>query len=214
MIKLIIADDHQIVRAGIRSLLLGNQDIVVVDEADRAAGLLDVVKRTEADVLLLDIVFPDGSGLDLIKPVSQLAPGMKILILSAEMEEDIVCEAVSRGAIGFLHKDASSLELVKAIHCAAQGEPYFGQRISAIIYKSYTKRLQEQTDSNMPVVTLREKQIIALLAEGCSLKEVGDRLFISPRTVENHKANILHKLGLKNTTELLRYAFKHKIIEL
>lgn len=214
MIKLIIADDHQIVRAGIRSLLLGNQDIVVVDEADRAAELLNVVKRTEADVLLLDIVFPDGSGLDLIKPVSQLAPDMKILILSAEMEEEIVCEAVSRGAIGFLHKDASSRELVKAIHCAAQGEPYFGQRISAIIYKSYTKRLQEESEGNMPVVTLREKQIISLLAEGCSLKEVGDRLFISPRTVENHKANILHKLGLKNTTELLRYAFKHKIIEL
>lgn len=214
MIRLIIADDHQIVRAGIRALLLGNPDIVVEQEAADGRTLLQVIKQVEADVLLLDLVFPDGSGLDLIRPVQQANADLKILVLSSEMEEEVVCEAVSRGAIGFLHKDASADELVNAIHCVAGGEPYFGQRISHIIYKSYSRHLQEQPDNDKPQISHREKQVISLLAEGFSFKEIADKLFISPRTVENHKSNILQKLGLRNTIELLRYAIKHRIVEL
>lgn len=214
MIKLIIADDHQIVRAGIKALLLGHHDIAVVGEAANGRSLLEKISNTSADVLLLDLVFPDGSGIDLIRPVHQLAPELKILVLSAEMEEEVVCEAISKGAIGFLHKDASAGELINAICCVSNEEPYFGQCISGIIYKSYTKRLQDKTKPSGQIISLREKQIINLLAEGLSFKEVADRLFISPRTVENHKNNILQKLGLKNTIALLRYAFKNKIIEL
>lgn len=214
MIKLLIADDHQIVRAGIRALLLGSPDILVVAEVSSAQLLLDVVSSTSADVLLLDLVFPDGSGLDLIRPVQQAAPALNILVLSSEMEEDVVCEAVSRGATGFLHKDASSAELVNAIHCVAQGEPYFGQCISHIIYKSYSRHMQAQAGNDNAMISHREKQVISLLAEGLSFKDVAEKLFISPRTVENHKSNILHKLGLRNTIELLRYAIKHRIIEL
>jgi DNA-binding NarL/FixJ family response regulator len=214
MITLVIADDHKIVRDGIKALLLSCANIKVIGEACNGKQLKEILKKLKPDVLLLDIIMPGETGLELIPSVLKVVPGVKILILSSEMEEDVVCEAVSRGAIGFLHKDSPEHELIKAIESVAASEPYFGQCIASIIYKSYTRKLQENTTEKQTSISPREKEIITLLSEGLCFKEIGERLFISPRTVENHKNNILNKLGLKNTIELLRYAIKHRLVHL
>ncbi|MFZ5429756.1 MAG: response regulator [Bacteroidota bacterium] len=214
MISIVITDDHKIVRDGIRAILTGVSGIKVTGEASDTLQLREILKNSVPDVLLLDIIMPGESGLDAIPALLKTAPGMRILILSSEMDEETICEAVSRGALGFLHKDSSRQELLRAIESVSAGEPFFGQCIAGIIYKSYTKKLQENSVSGRESITPREREIIELLAEGLCFKEIGEKLFISPRTVENHKNNILAKLELKNTIELLRYAIKHKLIHI
>lgn len=214
MIKIVIADDHKIVRDGIKALLLTHKNMQVAGEASDGTRLKKMARDIKPDLILLDLIMPGESGLDVIPGLLKLAPEARILILSSEMDEETVCEAVSRGAIGFLHKNSSENELIMAIEAVYNHEPYFGQNIAGIIYKSYTRRLQEHKSNKEPKITDREKEIIALLAEGLCFKEIGERLFISPRTVENHKNNILSKLELKNTIELLRYAIKNHLIHL
>jgi len=215
MIKVAVVDDHKIVRDGIRAILLGNKKIKFVFDTDSGLDLLDLLKSNPVDVLLLDLSLPDVPGVNLIQPVLCSFPNTKILILTACMNEETICECVKLGVLGFLNKDVSAEELIEAIEEVYSGEPYFGQKISNIIYKSYTEKVKDSSSLPLkPNISEREKEIISLLSEGLSFKEIANRLFISPRTVENHKNNILLKLKLKNSIELLKYAIKNKIIEI
>ncbi len=204
MKKIAIIEDHRIVRDGIRAMLTGSSEFELVYEASTGAEMKMIV--------LLDIGLPDIPGLELIAFIKETA-GSKILILTAEMEENLICEAVEKGADGFMHKDASGEELINAMNVISGGEPYFGQNLSSIVYRSFKRKIKDLNSiHNMPALTERELEIIRELGEGLSFKEIGAKLFISPRTVENHKNNILEKLELKNTIELVKYAIKHKII--
>ncbi len=215
MIKVAVVDDHKIVRDGIKAILLGNKKIKFVFDTDNGSILLDLIKNNPIDVLLLDLSLPDIPGINLIQPILRSFPNIKILILTACMDEEIICECVKLGILGFLNKDVSAEELIEAIEEVYSGEPYFGQKISNIIYKSYTEKVKEFSSLPLkPNISEREKEIISLLSEGLSFKEIANKLFISPRTVENHKNNILLKLKLKNSIELIRYAIKNKIIEI
>jgi len=214
MIKIAICDDHRLVREGIKALLFGENDIQLVGEAYNGKSLLEMLRDTKPDILLLDIRLPDSNGLQLIPKVLELSPHTRLLMLSAEMEEESIFESINLGAHGFLHKDASGEEMLLALKTVADGDPYFGQRISHIIYKSYSRLIKEPKVESRPIISEREIEIIELLGKGCSCKEVANQLCISPRTVENHKNNILQKLSLKNTIELLRYAIKHNIVRL
>lgn len=212
MKKIAIVDDHRIVRDGIRAMLTGSTDFELVYEASNGSEMKMIPKSIVPDIVLLDIGLPDISGLELIAFIRETA-GSKILILTAEMEENLICEAVEKGADGFLHKDASGEELISAMNIISGGEPYFGQNLSSIVYRSFKRKIKDLNSiHNMPALTERELEIIRELGEGLSFKEIGSKLFISPRTVENHKNNILEKLELKNTIELVKYAIKHKII--
>ncbi|MBW6491921.1 MAG: response regulator transcription factor [Lentimicrobium sp.] len=209
-----IVDDHRIVRDGIRAILKGNPDFELVYEASCGAELKLIPKIIQPGIVLLDIGLPDVSGIDLIEYIKEELRS-RILILTAEMQEDLICKSLEKGADGFMNKDASGDELIFAITTVLNGEPYFGQNLSAIIYRSYHKKINEiNSIHHMPVITDRELEIIRELGEGLSFKEIGNKLFISPRTVENHKNKILEKLELKNTIELVKYAIKHKIIVL
>lgn len=212
MKKIAIVDDHRIVRDGIRAMLTGSTEFELVYEASNGSEMKMIPKSIVPDIVLLDIGLPDISGLDLIAFIKETA-GSKILILTAEMEENLICEAVEKGADGFLHKDASGEELISAMNIISGGEPYFGHNLSSIVYRSFKRKIKDLNSiHNMPALTERELEIIRELGEGLSFKEIGNKLFISPRTVENHKNNILEKLELKNTIELVKYAIKHKII--
>lgn len=212
MKKIAIVDDHRIVRDGIRAMLTGSTDFELVYEASNGSEMKMIPKSIVPDIVLLDIGLPDISGLELIAFIRETA-GSKILILTAEMEENLICEAVEKGADGFLHKDASGEELISAMNIISGGEPYFGQNLSSIVYRSFKRKIKDLNSiHNMPALTERELEIIRELGKGLSFKEIGSKLFISPRTVENHKNNILEKLELKNTIELVKYAIKHKII--
>jgi DNA-binding NarL/FixJ family response regulator len=214
-IRLGIIDDHKIVRDGIKAVLIGVKNIKMIFESANGKDLLEFIKNNNIDLILLDLSLPDIYGMELINPVLSICPDIKIIILSASMDEESICESVKLGAHGFLHKDTSSEELIKAINLVYEGEPYFGQGISNIIYKSYSKKLKESRNmKEKPHLSERETEIVKLLSEGLSFKEIADKLFISPRTVENHRNNILQKLELRNTVEVLRYAIINKIIEL
>lgn len=214
-IKLFIADDHKIVRDGVKAILIGHPVIRPVAEAASGNELLALCKITVFDVLLLDLSFPDYSGLELIKPVLEMKPDCKILILSAVFDEDTICDTIAKGAIGFLHKEASGDELIEAIQAVNSGEAFYGQNVSEVIFKSYSKRIKEKPlTGDRNTLSSRELEVIRLLGQGLSFKGVAAILSISPRTVENHKNNILEKLELNNTIELLKYAIRNKIIQL
>lgn len=213
-INIAIIDDHKIIRDGIRALLIGQSEFALTYEASSGENLKETIGDATPDLVLLDIELPDICGLDFIS-FFKIKCNCKVLMLTAEMDEEIVCKAVNNGADGFLNKDASGDELLVAMRIIMEGEPYFGQSLSSMIYRSYKRKIKELKEIHtMPVITEREKEIIHCLSDGLSFKEIGEQLFISPRTVENHKNNLLQKLDLKNTIELVKYAIRHKIVEL
>lgn len=188
--------------------------IRIVAEAASGNEVLAQIQIHDFEVLILDLSFPDASGLELIKPVLLKKPECKILILTAVYDEETICETIAKGASGFLHKDASSEELILAIESVAGGEAYYGQRISDIIFRSYSRKIKEEAVPEKSALSPRELEVIRLLGQGLSFKGIGAVLSISPRTVENHKNNILEKLELNNTVELLKYAIRNKIIHI
>jgi DNA-binding NarL/FixJ family response regulator len=214
-IKLIILDDHKIVRDGLKAMLLGNREIEIIAEAVSASTLMDVLKIHKPDILVMDIKLSGSmSGIDIAKMLHQGNSKQKILMLTANVDENYIIASLKAGAKGFLSKDSSKEEFLKAIHHIYKGELYFGENISQAVIQSYVRQIQSNiTDAEKPLSD-REIEIVKLLSDGLTTKQIGEELFISPRTVESHKNNILEKLGLQNTIELVKYAIKNKIIEL
>ncbi len=215
-IKIILADDHQIFRDGIKSLLSDEENLEVIAEASNGEELMSLLKVFKPDVLVLDITMPKTSGIELAKIISEQYPEINILILSMHKNEDFVVNAMINGAKGYLPKDTSRKELLDAIYTIAQGEEYLGKLISSNILKSYIKksRLGFERNDRDETLTIREKEIIEQVGAGLSNKQIADKLFISVRTVDSHKNHIMSKLKLKSTAELIIYGIKHKIIEI
>jgi len=215
-IKVILVDDHQIVRDGIKALINDDPSINIITEASSAAELMDKLETYRPDVILMDINLPDSTGIELTKELKETKPEIKILILSMHMGEDFIVNAIEAGAKGYLPKTTSKKELLSAINTIAKGEDYFNETISNILIKSYVKRAQTPKKEEEKIIDLtrREKEIITLFALGLSNKEIADKLFISIRTVESHKNNIMNKLELKSTVDLVKFALKNNYIEL
>ncbi|MCU0444237.1 MAG: response regulator transcription factor [Microscillaceae bacterium] len=214
-IKLITVDDHKIVRDGLRAMLLGNREIEIIAEASNPNSLLEILKTQLPDVLVLDIKLGGAtSGIDLAKMLRQTYPKLKILMLTANVDENYIIASLKAGAKGFLSKDCSKEEFLKAVMKVYRGEVYFGENISQAVIQSYVRQIQENISDIDKPLSDRELEIVKLLCEGLTTKQIGDELCISSRTVESHKTNILEKLGLQNTVELVKYAIKNKIVEL
>lgn len=213
--RICIVDDHKIVRDAVRAFLIGQTDLVLTCEAGSGADFLNSLPELDVDIVLLDLNLPDMNGLSLIEPVKSGFPDTKLLVLSAEMDEELLCEAVQLGADGFMHKDVSSVELLNAIRMVLQGEPWFGQNLSQLVYRSFCRKVKEVSETSLlSSISERELEVIRLLGEGLAIKEIGDKLCISPRTVETHKKNLLEKLGLSNTVALIKYGIRHRIISI
>ncbi|MEI6124091.1 MAG: response regulator transcription factor [Bacteroidota bacterium] len=215
-ITIILADDHQIFRDGIKSLLSDEENLEVIAQASHGEELLSLLKVHKPQVLVLDITMPKTSGIELAKIITEQYPEVNILILSMHKNEDFVVSAMINGAKGYLPKDTSRKELLEAINTIAQGEEYLGKLISSNILKSYIKKSRsgfERTDKE-ETLTQREKEIIAQVGAGLMNKEIADKLFISVRTVDSHKNHIMSKLKIKSTAELIIYGIKNKIIEI
>lgn len=215
-IKIVLADDHQIFRDGIKSLLSDEENLEVIAEASDGDELLNVLKVCTPDILILDITMPKISGIELAKIITGQYPKVNILILSMHKNEDFVVNAMLNGAKGYLPKDTSRKELLDAINLIANGDEYLGKLISSNILKSYIKKSRfgfERIDKDESL-TQREIEIIEKIGEGLQNKEIADKLFISVRTVDCHKNNIMRKLKIKSTAELIIYGIKNKIIEI
>jgi two-component system response regulator NreC len=218
-IKLILVDDHRLVRAGIKSLLNDNDRFEILGEAENGDELIVLLQKELPNVILLDISLPGLSGIDWTRKILETSAynGVKILILSMFTQEEFIFNAIQAGAKGYLPKNTSKKELLEAIEAVHKGEEYFSQQISGIILKSYIKKAQNQEDESKKkedLLSKREIEILKLFAEGVSNQEIADKLFISVRTVESHKNHIMQKLELKNTVDLVKFAIKNKIIEL
>jgi DNA-binding NarL/FixJ family response regulator len=216
MIKVMLVDDHTIVRDGIKALLTDQDDISIIGEASNGRDLLSLLKVHKPDILLLDISLPDYSGIELCEIVRRDYPGIQVLFLSMYTTEEYIFNAIKAGAQGYLPKNISQTELLLAIRTISQGSEYFSESISNIILKSYIKKAKnKEPESLNPEESLskRELEILKLFAEGFPNPQIAEKLFISTRTVESHKNHIMQKLGLKSTVDLVKFAIRNQIIE-
>jgi DNA-binding NarL/FixJ family response regulator len=216
-IKIILVDDHQIVRDGIKALLNDAEDIDVISEAASYNELREKLKLQDPDIIVMDISLPEMSGLEITKLLSETHPDLKVLILSMYTGEDFIFNAIKAGAKGYLPKNTTRKEIIDAIHSVYNNNEYYSESISKVILKSYVQKAK--TSDNLPEraedkLSSREIEILKYFAGGMSNQEIADKLFISIRTVESHKNHIMQKLELKSTVELIKYAIKNKIVDI
>jgi two-component system response regulator NreC len=216
-IKIILVDDHQLVRDGIKALLTGVPDIHIIGEASGAAELFSELQNLKPDLLIMDISLPEISGIELTKKICNEYSGINVLILSMYNSEEFIFNSLKAGAKGYLPKNTSREELLEAIYTINRGEEFFSESISKVMLKSYIKRATDEdlpADKTHAILTSREIEILKLYVEGLINKEISDKLDISIRTVETHKNHIMRKLGLKSTVELVKFAIRNKIAEI
>lgn len=217
MIKVVLVDDHQIVREGIRLLIDNMPDIEVLAELGNAHELITMLKGIEPDIAIIDISMPDMSGIELSAYLSRHHPRIKVLILSMYTSEEFVFNSIKAGASGYLPKNTTRQELEAAIREIMGGGEYFGESISNVILKSYIKKAQEGDEpeqKGLKLLSSREREVLELFFAGRTNKEIAEELYISTRTVESHKGHIMHKLELKTTVDLVKFAFKSGILEI
>lgn len=212
-LSIIIADDHDIIREGIKSILSGNSNYKIEAEAKDGEELLEKIKKHKPDIALLDISMPKTSGLDAIEQIHYLSPKTKILILTIHKATPYIIKAFEKGVKGYLQKESAGEELLPALSKIAAGNVYLTSAVSSdLVDRALEKSMSKIAQSTL--LTSREKEILRLVAEGKTSKEIADTLYISHRTVENHKNAILKKLDLHRTSDLIKYAIKHKIVEI
>ncbi len=216
-IKIILVDDHQIVRDGIKALLSDSLNIKVIGEVKSAYELFDLLKTQIPDIVLLDVSLPTMSGIEVSKILSSDFPKIKKLMLSMYTSEDFIFNAIKSGVNGYLPKNITRNELLQAINEVSDGREYFSKTISDTILKSYLKSAKygnNVSDDKLCKLTKRENEILLYVVEGLHNKDIAEKLYISIRTVETHKTNIMHKLNLNGTVDLVKFAIKNNIIEL
>ena len=213
-IQIIIVDDHKIVRDGIFSLLIGQSGIEIAGEAGSGPEALALLKTKQADVMIVDVSMPGMTGIELTKIITKDYPGTRVLILSANDDKFTLTSALKAGALAYLSKDASRDELISAIRMVAEGKHYLGSQMHRAVFESLASNKEIPDNDSGQALSDREKEIVKLFAEGNSYKEIAEKLHISARTVESHKKNILEKLHLENTIDLVKYAIQEGLIRI
>lgn len=211
-VKVFLADDHPIVLQGLRRLLESKAEFQVVGETGDGLEVYNLVDRYRPDVLIVDLMMPGLNGLEVTRQVCKRFEGLRVIILSMHKEDDYVIQALRNGAKGYVIKDTGPSELVVAIHQVMKGETYLSPAIDERIRVQLDNHPGEPLEDPYEQLTSREREVLQLVAEGYTGKEIGDRLTISPRTVEQHRANIMRKLGLANQREIVRYALRKGIL--
>ncbi|MGE0080546.1 MAG: response regulator [Thiohalomonadaceae bacterium] len=211
MIRILIADDHDILRAGLKHILSDSGDIVVGGEASNGAEALALLRSEHFDTIVLDLTMPGRNGIELIKQIKGEFPSLPILILSMHKEDIYAVRALKAGAAGYLCKDNAEAMLAPAIRKVAAGGLFINQSVA----ESFTRNTLQGHSSQLPhnSLTDRNYQIFMMLVQGLGVSEIGRRLNLSVKTVSTHKANIMAKMGLNNTAEMVRYAVQHNLID-
>ncbi len=215
-IKVVIADDHKIIRVGLRGLLEREKDISVVGEAENAEDIEKLLASQSADVILMDIDLGETDGIVATKRVKELHPELQVLGLTMHEEPDYIIKMLEAGASGYLLKNAGREELLAAIHTVAKGDSYFSQKVSATLLQAVTRQKTatpevKKTQIQTPL-SEREIEVLRLIAQEYSNGEIAEKLFISIRTVDTHRRNLLEKLQVKNTVGLVKYAINKGLI--
>ncbi len=214
-IRILLADDHTLVRSGIATLLQSNKDFIIVGEAEDGEEAVRKTGELHPTVVVLDLSMPRLSGIEATKIIKKKYPQINVLVLTMHENEEYVYQILKSGAAGYVLKSAGKDELTAAIRAAAKGEKFFSPRISQLMAEGYVKRVEQHSpDSDHAGVPLtrREREILALVARGMTNQQIADQLFISPRTVDSHRTNIMQKLNIHDLANLVRYAIEHGIV--
>lgn len=208
-LRVVIVDDHEVLRAGTRQVLETTDDISVVGEAGDGRSALAMTEELDPDVVLLDVRLPDVDGMELAAGLSAINPRLRVVILSAYDDDDYVRDALTAGVAGYLLKSMPGAELIAAVRAAALGTMVLDPTLSARLARGPSRL---SLDDDRARLTLREREIVRLVAEGLSNKAIAGRLAVSVRTVEGHLNHVFSKLGLSSRTELVRYALAHNLV--
>jgi DNA-binding NarL/FixJ family response regulator len=213
VIRILLADDHALVRRGVRLILDGEPDLTVVAEAGDGAEAIDMARAHRPDLAILDIAMPRLTGLQAARELSRQQPDLRILILTMYDNEQYFFEALSAGASGYVLKSVADRDLVEACRAAMRGEPFLYPGAVTALIRNYLARAEEGGAVPAKAITDREEEVLKLVAEGHTSQQIADLLVISVKTVERHRANLLQKLGLRDRLELTRYAIRVGLIE-
>lgn len=211
--RVLLADDHALVRRGVRLILDGEPDLTVVAEAGDGAEAIEMARAERPDLAILDIAMPRLTGLQAARELSRLQPELRILILTMYDNEQYFFEALKAGASGYVLKSVADRDLLEACRACMRGEPFLYPGAVTALVRNYLDRVRDGEDLPDKAITDREEEILKLVAEGHSSKDIAGLLVISVKTVERHRANLLQKLGLKDRLELTRYAIRAGLIE-
>jgi two-component system, NarL family, response regulator NreC len=212
-IRILVADDHGIVRKGLRFLLDRQADMEVVGEASEGREAMRLCEELSPNIVIMDVAMPQLNGIDATSQIIKANPRIGIIMLSMHADESYLVRALSAGAKGYLLKDSAEVDLVRAVQVVAQGRPFFSPKIAQSLLEDYVRALQDRgLQDSYELLTAREREVLQLLAEGKSNKEVATILDLSTYTVETHRTNLMHKLNLHNTAEIVLYAVRKKII--
>lgn len=212
-IRILLADDHVMMRGGVRLMLERQPGLKVVAEASDGREAVELVASTNPDLAILDAAMPNLNGIDAARQITQRHPKVGVIILSMHSDESYVLRALSAGARGYLLKDSTETDLVGAVRAVSGGKAWFSPAISAMLVDDYVRQMRQRgVEDSYELLTPREREVLQLLAEGKANKDVANILNLSLYTVETHRANMLQKLNLHNTAELILYAVRKGVI--
>jgi len=213
-IKIYIVDDHKVFRDGVASLIKYEEDMEVIGSAGTVQEFMSKIEKKNPDVILMDISIGDDDGTIATKWIKEKRPTIKVLILSMHHEDKYIKKVLEAGANGYLLKDSGTKEMMQAIRTIAKGNSFYSQKISDAMVRQLLRGNKPKKELKTRTLTPRELEVLKLIAEEKSNQEIADSLFISIRTVDTHRRNLLEKLQVKNTVGIVRYAIQHGIVEL
>ena len=212
-IRVLLADDHKLMRAGLRLVVDQQPDLSVVGEADDGRQAVELAKSLNPDVVVMDIGMPNLNGIEAARQIRQIRPDAAVVMLSMHSDEGYVLRALGAGARAYLLKDSATTDLAQAIHAVVEGKSFFSPAVSKVLLQDYMRKLQRSgAEDSYDLLSPREREVLQLVAEGKSNKEIASLLNLSVYTVETHRAKIMQKLNLKGVPELILYAVRKGII--
>jgi two-component system response regulator NreC len=211
-VRVLVADDHTIVRQGLVGILKASEEIEVVGEASDGNEAVEKALKTKPDVAVLDVSMPRLSGFEAARRIHEALPATKILVLTMHDDEEYILKMVRAGASGYLLKDGAASELIAGIRALKAGKTHFGAHATKALADAFARDRPSEPADPYERLTDREREVFGLVVEGKTNAEIAELLFISPKTVDNHRTRLMEKLGLHSTAELVRYAARHKLL--
>ncbi|HOD36317.1 MAG TPA: response regulator transcription factor [Syntrophales bacterium] len=211
-IRILLADDHKIVRDGLRTLIEKESGMEVIGEAENGRKALKMAQKTHPSLVIMDVTMPDMNGIEATRKIVTEVPGVKVIALSMHSDRRFVLGMLEAGASGYLMKDCAFDELAKAVRSVATGHTYLSPSIADVLVKGYLDKIDEKISVARSPLTQREREILQLLAEGQSSKEIASHLGVSVKTVETHRRNMMQKLNMRSVAELTKYAIREGLI--